>query len=197
MTTSFEIDPNTRTIAAAWASSPLGRPDHETGLGFADPGEPLAEPAQNRRPVAKHAMVSLTVAGIIGAGAALGLMFGSFTPEMPTVVAPGGASPQPVVATAPDVGAPPSPAPETVVVPVPGDIPAPEAPAAETPQIPEPSPVPYPHPVPDDPKIEAPTPKPPVVLPDLPLAGLPQPTLEPKPAPKGPPVSDIAIGLGS
>ena len=50
MTTTCDTDPNTQTIAAAWASSPLGQPEGEVPSGFATAGptEPVTARADER-----------------------------------------------------------------------------------------------------------------------------------------------------
>ena len=58
MTTTCDTDPNTQTIAAAWASSPLGQPEGEVPSGFATAGptEPVTARADERS--AKRVMVA-------------------------------------------------------------------------------------------------------------------------------------------
>jgi hypothetical protein len=74
MTTNFATDPNTQTIAAAWASSPLGPLDYETGDPF--DGETVAAaiaPSAKPNSIGKGAVLAAVLAAGIAGGAALGL----------------------------------------------------------------------------------------------------------------------------
>ncbi|MGV0792634.1 hypothetical protein [Mycolicibacterium sp. XJ1819] len=217
MSTTYDTEPQTATVAAAWASSALGQPDDERRLGFAEPTQPVGVPdVEARRPVARHALIALALAGGIGAGAALGLFFVDLTPGQQTV-APGIVStPSQTVAVTPDGGRPPqappvAPAPangpssagvgtplaptgEPVAVAVPTEAPTAQAPAPAEPPAPQDQ-------APADPGVEPeapPEPEPP--LPPLP----PHPTPDdlgfdpgdPGPEPPPPPVQgpgDIAV----
>jgi hypothetical protein len=218
MTTTHEIDPNTATIAAAWASSELGQPEREVryGLKPVDPAE-----FDEQKPPARRAILAAALAsGVIG-GAVLGVTLFDFgDSSTPTVVTPsvdhavvvGPSIPAPaptpvlsqqapsVVAPAPRrapaaVVTPPAPGSATVVV----DTPAPDypplppkpqdpGPEPENPQPEPPNPVP---PVPDDLDFKLPDPpKPkPDFVPDLPLAPAPKP--DPKPQP--PSLPDLSL----
>jgi hypothetical protein len=194
----YDIEPHTQTVqtvATAWASSPLGQleyPEYEVGSGFAP--EPVSD-SEDRRPVAKHAVVALALAGGIGAGAALGLMFVDFTPA-PRAVEPGVSSPghavvvtetgqetAPAIATAPanapslpDVGTPPAgTAGGTTVVeiPLPDNPPPSGKPNVNEPEQPQPDVN-----EPQQPKPEDPDPVPPLDNDDL---TLPDPIPDPVP----------------
>lgn len=221
MTTSYDTDPNTQTVAAAWASSPLGQPDHDGGFGVTERAEYVtstADPAADeRRPVFKHAIVALALAGI-AVGAALGLTFADFTSDQQTVVVPDTTSPRPAAIVNPSVQTPSptvagqgaaAPAPVASAIPIApttatlgtppastvGDptevadapVPADPSPAAETPAAEEPA-----DPNPQPPVDPDPQPKFPNEL-DLKLA--PSPGPEPKPTPM--PDFDISTGTGS
>jgi hypothetical protein len=112
MTTTCDTDPNTQTIAAAWASSPLGQPDGEVRSGFATAGptEPVTARADERS--AKRVMVATGLACGIGAGALLGVMlFTSSDSSQPAVVVPAPAPQHAVVVSSSTAG----PAPKHVV----------------------------------------------------------------------------------
>jgi hypothetical protein len=206
--TTFDTDPNTQTVASAWASSALGQPDSEVGFGIADESatERMSEPTddadtgERRRPVAKHAIIAAALACGIGAGAALGLTVYDFSPHQPTVTVPttpghavivegntpASAVPQsPSAANAPGrVGIPPAGVPGgAAIAPQPGPAPVPEQP--ENPPMPAPESqedpqVPAPEP-PEDPQDPDPKPwQPPVVVDDFKLPE-PQPNPDPQP----------------
>lgn len=65
MTTSFDTDPNTQTVAAAWASSPLGQPEREVRYGFA-----TAEPteSEDQKSPAKRAILAAALASGVQTG---------------------------------------------------------------------------------------------------------------------------------
>jgi len=79
MTTTDDTDPNTQTIAAAWASSPLGQPEREVRYGFATtrPTEPVT--AFEVQPTAERVMIAAGLACGIAAAALVGLMFSADT----------------------------------------------------------------------------------------------------------------------
>ncbi|HET6732798.1 hypothetical protein [Mycobacterium sp.] len=100
MTTNFDTDSNTQTVAAAWApytqtiaaawsSSPLGQPEHEDRLGLATTGPTESVIPEEPQPSARRALLAAALAsGVIG-GAALGVMLFDFTESaQPTVVVP-------------------------------------------------------------------------------------------------------------
>jgi len=214
MTTTHDTDPNTATIAAAWASSELGQPEREVRYGFppADPPEFDEQKAPVRRAIVAAALAS----GVIG-GATLGVTLFDFgdsslptvvtpTPDRAVVVGPSMPAPAPTqvlpqqaptVAPAPArapaaVATPPAPVDGTAVV----DIPIPDYPPLppkpensdpepDNPQPEPPNPVP---PVPDDLDFKLPEPPKPD-FPDLPKAPAPKP--DPKPDP--PTVPDFSL----
>jgi hypothetical protein len=107
--TTYDTNPNTQTIAAAWAFSPLGQPEREVRYGFATTG-PVA--ASDEQPTAKRVMLTAALSCGIAAGALVGVMFFvSADSAQPTVVAPG-AAPQHAVVVGPSTAAP---APKPVV----------------------------------------------------------------------------------
>lgn len=193
MTTSYDTDPHAPTIAAAWASSPLGQPDTEVGHGFEAtvPSAPIAdldEPA-----TAKRALVAAGVAFAVAAGALTGVMlFYTGDSSQPTLTVPAPAvqigpstvAPAPEQSTAPTVvrpaprvaPRPAAPSPSNIATPPPAapqpdttvvvDIP----PLPENPTQPDPEP-----PKPADPDPQPP--KPPVL--DFPDFKLPKPKPEP------------------
>jgi len=218
MTTSYDTDPNSPTIAAAWASSPLGEPDTEVGHGFEATGTDASITDPEEPATAKRVMVTVGIACAVAAGALTGVMLfyagGSSQPAV-TVPAPDprpavqvGSStvaPAPEQSTAPTVvrpaprvaPLPASPSPSNIATPPPV-APQPDTtvvidipPLPENPSQPDPEP-----PKPADPNPEPP--KPPVLdFPDFklpkpkpePPADVPDLTLAPKP-PKPPVVID-------
>ena len=200
MTTTCDTDPNTQTIAAAWASSPLGQPEGEVPSGFATAGPTERVTARADERSAKRVMVATGLVCGIGAGALLGVMlFTSSDSSQPAVVVPAPAPQHTVVvssstaaptplAAQPPVAIPPISTPPvasagdtTVVVniPIPDYPPLPPKPEDPDPEPPKP-------PVLDDPSIkqpeppkpEPPKPEPPTFVPDLPLsAKLPKPPI--------------------
>ena len=102
-------DPDTYTISAAWASSPLGEPDDEISDSF-EAIEAVDEP---KPPTSRAALAAALAAGIIG-GATLGaVLFGYADPGRPTFVVPWGAvktSPSQEIATPSSPPAPAKPA---------------------------------------------------------------------------------------
>ena len=102
-------DPDTYTISAAWASSPLGEPDDEISDSF-EAIEAVDEP---KPPTSRAALAAALAAGIIG-GATLGaVLFGYADPGQPSFVVPWGAvktSPSQEIATPSSPPAPPKPA---------------------------------------------------------------------------------------
>jgi hypothetical protein len=98
-------NPNTYTIAEAWASSPLGELDDEITAGY--PATDII--GQPRRGASRAALFALLAGGIIG-GASLGaVLFGSVDPGKTTYVVPeSGVSSAPLPAAAsPTPGTPP------------------------------------------------------------------------------------------
>jgi hypothetical protein len=90
MTTTYDTDPNTQTIAVAWASSPLGQPEREVRYGFAttSPTEPVT--AFEVQPTVARVMIAAGLACGIAAAALVGVMFFADTDSaQPTVVVPG------------------------------------------------------------------------------------------------------------
>jgi hypothetical protein len=196
MTTAYDTDPNTQTIAAAWASTELGQPEPEVGYE-----DSASEPAttNDEEATAKRVMIVAGVACGVAAGGLLGVMlYYSGSPQhavAPTraphhavVVSSSTATPTPrpvvsdkpvtptVVAPVPQyrpgpaaVATRPSPAQgDTVVI----DIPKPdEPPLPEQPEDPQP---PQPPLVVDDFELPQP-PKPPVVVDDFTLPEPPEP----------------------
>lgn len=212
MTTTYDPDPDTRTVAAAWASSELGQPEREVRYGFttADPAE-----SDKQKPPAKRAILAAALAsGVIG-GAVLGVTLFDFgdssqpavvtpAPDRAVVVGSSTAAPAPtqvaphqaptvaVPALAPQrgtaaVATPPAPAdnPAVVDVPTPDNPPPASEPEDSEPENPEPEPPNPGPPVPDDLDLKLPEPpKPkPDFMPDLPKAPAPAP--DPKPQPPG------------
>ena len=89
MTTTYDTDPNTQTIAVAWASSPLGQPEREVRYGFAttSPTEPVT--AFEVQPTVARVMIAAGLACGIAAAALVGVMFFADTDSaQPTVVVP-------------------------------------------------------------------------------------------------------------
>jgi len=90
MTTNFDTDPNTQTIAAAWASSPLGDPvSGPTDLWETTGPTEAVAPTDHPQPGAKRAILAAALAsGVIG-GAAFGVMLFDYTDSaQPTIVVP-------------------------------------------------------------------------------------------------------------
>jgi hypothetical protein len=90
MTTTYDTDPNTQTIAVAWASSPLGQPEREVRYDFAttSPTEPVT--AFEVQPTVARVMIAAGLACGIAAAALVGVMFFADTDSaQPTVVVPG------------------------------------------------------------------------------------------------------------
>ena len=87
MTTNFDTDPNTQTVAAAWASSPLGQPEREVRYGFAAPDSDDSPAGESFD--AKRAVIAAALASGVIAGSALGVMLFDFSEAAaPTVVVP-------------------------------------------------------------------------------------------------------------
>ena len=101
MTTTYDVDPNTNTIAAAWASSELGEPDDDC-RGFAAADE--IEPVDDETPTTKWALLAAALAvGIIG-GAGLGMVL-DYDDQSGTTVIPGSDVPAHAVVISPSVPA--------------------------------------------------------------------------------------------
>jgi hypothetical protein len=167
MTTTYDTDPNTQTIAAAWASSEL-----------------------DQEPTARRVMVATGLACGIAAGALLGVMLFAYTDSsQATVVAPGPAPQNAVVIGSNTVAPLPKPvvsersAAPTAVIPAPAPRISPSTAGVATPP---PAPkgdttVVVDIPIPDFPPLPPkPDPKP-DFLPDLPLFPVPKPDPQPEP----------------
>jgi hypothetical protein len=194
MTTTYEPDLSTGTIAApaagepdaytiaqAWMSSPLGEVDGEIGDGFAAT-EVIQQPRPQRRP-SRAPLFAVLAAGVIG-GAALGaVLFGSIEPGKPTVVVPGsGVSTSPFPASAATPSSP-SPAPKpgvAIQAPTPVAIAPSPKPVASVPELTQPSPG-----AADDPGT--PPVSPPPVIVDIHIPPLPAPDPAPEPPAPEPP----------
>lgn len=203
MTTNFDTDPNTQTVAAAWASSPLGQPEREVRFGFAPTGPTEAFADDEPRPDRKNAILAAALAAGVIAGSGIGVMLLDHTePGQPTVVVPRseGRLPSAPVApptesrTVPDNAPAPNPVvPQqrtgpAPVVPAPAsDVGTPPAVTDSGPTVIVDIPIPDYPPLPEKPQEDPePDPDPPTFAPDLTLAPLPQPN--PQPDPPGPPV---------
>lgn len=201
MTASYDTDPNTQTIAAAWASSELGQPEREVRYGFATTGPTESVTASEEEPTARRVMVAAGLACGVAAGALLGVMLFTYNDSSePTVVAPGPA-PQHAVVVGPNTAAP-TPKPvvseqstaPTAVIPAPrvqppmADVATPPPASKGDTTVVVDVPIPDYPPLPEQPgqhDPEDPKPEPPTFVPDLPLS--------PKP-PKPPVVIDPAFG---
>jgi hypothetical protein len=88
VTTNFDTDSSTQTIAAAWASSPLGQPERGVRYGFAPTGTTesvTVKPTSDRK---RALLVAALASGVI-AGATLGVMLFDYTDATrPTVMVP-------------------------------------------------------------------------------------------------------------
>jgi hypothetical protein len=171
-------DPDTYTISAAWASSPLGEPDDEISDGL-ETIEAVDEP---KPPTNRAALAAALAAGIIG-GATLGaVLFGYTEPGQPTFVVPWGAvktSPSQEIATPSSAPAPPKPA---------AQAPAPKPIVSEPKTNQEVVPAPV---DPGIPPVTAPPVIVDVVIPPLPpLGDLPEPP-DPEPPTFDPPNIDV------
>jgi hypothetical protein len=140
MTTTYDTDPNTHTIAAAWASSSLGQPDREVRYGFATTGSTDSVTASEEEPTARRVMVAAGLACGIAAGALLGVMLFTYTDlSQPTVVAPGPAPQHAVVIGSNTVAPLPKPvvseqsAASTAVIPTPAPRVSPSTAGVTTP----------------------------------------------------------------
>ena len=220
MTTSYDTDPNSPTIASAWASSPLGEPDTEIGHRFEATGfsAPITDPGEPA--TAKRVMVTAGIACATAAGALTGVMsfYAGGSPQ-PAITVPA-SDPRPAVqisqstaAPAPEQSTTPASAhPAPRVTPLPAApstsniaTPPPVAPQPDTtvvvdiPPLPQDPTQPDPEPPkPADPDPEPP--KPPVL--DFPDFKLPKPKPEPPsplpdltlaPKPPKPPKPPIVI----
>lgn len=120
MTTNFDTDPNTQTVAAAWASSPLGQPEREVRFGFAPTGPTEAVADDEPRPDRKKAILAAALGAGVIAGSGIGVMLFDYTDSaQPTVVVPRSESRLPSPPVAPPTPARPAidnaPAPNSVV----------------------------------------------------------------------------------
>lgn len=89
MTTTYDTDPNTQTVAAAWVSSPLSQPERGVRHGLA-PDTTGPVPTFEEPPIAKRVMLAAGLTCGIAAGALVGVMFfADSDSSQPTVVAPG------------------------------------------------------------------------------------------------------------
>jgi len=216
MTTTYDADPNTQTVAAAWASSPLGQPEREVRYGFA--ADMPVQSDEPKSPAKRAILAAALAAGVVG-GAVLGVALFDFgDSSLPTVVekapAPGHAvvvqpsipAPMPTqilpqekaaptaVAPAPRrepnsaaVATPPVALPPVAAPPVAAPPVAPQVDTTVVIDVPLPNFPPLP-PKPEDPDPEPPNPGPPVP-PDLDFK-LPDP---PKPDPKPDFVPDLSL----
>lgn len=220
MTTTYDTDPATATVAAAWASSDLGQPEREVRYGFAT-GDPAGSDEQVF-PAKRAILAAALAAGVIG-GAVLGVTLFDFgdssaptvvtpTPDHAVVVGPSTAAPAPtqvapplnptVVVPAPErgpgpaaVATPPVPADNTAVVdvPIPDYPPLPPKPedSEPEPENPEPEPPNPVPPVPDD--LDFKLPEPPKPKPDF-VPDLPlAPAPKPDPKPEPPSLPDLSL----
>jgi hypothetical protein len=204
-------DSNTQTVAAAWASSPLGFPDGDVAGDF------TAEPDTGHGPevrVTRHAVLTGVLAFAIAAGTAVGLMCFDTTPDGPPVVVPGYTSPPPAVVVTPGAQSPTASAPApsqvaavpaaaggSVVINIPADAPTPpDVPAPAEPDVADPQPEPEPQPPVADGDLPIANPEPPAIpdppvwKPDLPKAPAPQP--DPQPDPPNIPDFDLTDKVG-
>jgi hypothetical protein len=184
----YETDPSTYTIAEAWMSSALGEPDEDIRYDFA-----AAQSDDRQGSTAGRAkLFAVLASGIIG-GATLGaVLFGSIEPANPTFIVPNsGVSTSPLPASSTPPSTPPSAPPKPAAV-APAPKPAVAQEQAPKPVAPTPDAVP---PAPNsavDPGIP-PVSAPPVVvdisippLPPLPDKPAPQPPAPEPPAPEPP-----------
>lgn len=199
MTTNFDTDPNTQTVAAAWASSPLGQPEREARFGFAPTGPTDVfaddEPRQDRK---KAILAAALAAGVI-AGSGIGVMLFDYTdPGQPIVVVPQSeghlpsppvAPPIPVRPTVDNAPAPVAPQQRTAPAPAapssgqaPADVGTPPASTDSQPTVVVDIPVPDFPPLPEKPQ-EDPEPEPPQPpdVPDLDFKWPVPPAPEPDP----------------
>lgn len=206
MTAIYDMDPSTRTIAAAWASSEFGDPETGPTECWQAPDDDEATVADRKpRSVARHAGLVAALAGVFGAGAAFGLAVFDFADwASPTITFPY-VSTQSGVTAGPNQPAPsaavsaPHDAPKPVVA-VPGNTPGPKPPvsvptdapaAGVAPTFDSPEPVEIVSPPASDPgdakvtvDIAIPAPPPAVPVPDQPEPADPQdPTLQLAPGP--------------
>ncbi|MGH3677173.1 MAG: hypothetical protein ACRDU5_15820 [Mycobacterium sp.] len=146
MSTTYETDAS--TIAAAWASSPLGDPVSGPTEVWETVEHAEAPPAAKPTSLARHAALVAALACGIGAGAAFGLAVFDFTDPAQSTVVPGADStapeyavvvtpnhpapaPMPVAPAAPPKHVEPTPVPKPVVTapkPAQAAVPAPQGP---------------------------------------------------------------------
>lgn len=196
MTTTYDTDPNTQTIAVAWASSPLGQPEREVRYGFATTGPTEPVTASEEQPTAERVMIAAGLACGIAAAALAGVMFFAYTDSaQPAVVVPGSA-PQHAVVVGPSTAAPKHVVSEQSTAPI-AITPAaqvwsstaavatpPASPQGDTTVVVE-VPIPAHPPLPEKPGQQDPQdpdpepPKPPTFLPELSLAPVPNPDPDP------------------
>ncbi|MCT7659431.1 hypothetical protein [Mycobacterium deserti] len=199
MTTSYDTESNIQTVAAAWASSPLGQPEDDARYGFGFAGSPPRD--QNERAAeaddppraVKHAVLAAALACGIGVGSAVALTFSDFDrsaivpgPTPAVVITPDARASAPRTATPDAPGGQRGPADiampgnmVTVDTSVPASPPAPQKPVEtdEAPQKPEDQqPQPPQDPQPENP--QDPSPQPPVVVDDF---TSPEPAPDPEP----------------
>lgn len=208
MTAIYDMDPSTSTIATAWASSEFGDPE----TGPTESWEALdADESADRKPtsIARHAGLVAALAGVFGAGAALGLAMFDFAdwapptitlpyvstqadvPPGPTQIAPSAAAPAPAIMPKPVVAAPDNAPATQPTTSVPDSAPAGGAPTLEN----KPGPVDIVSPPANEPgdskvtvDIALPPPADAVPVPDPPEPPKPnttKPTLQLAPSPSG------------
>jgi len=189
--TTFDIDPNTQTVASAWASSSLGQPEREVRFGFAPEPAADTEPVEvvTRRPVAKHAIIAAALACGIGGGTALGLMFLDFSPHQPAVTVPATPGHAVVVTDNPSPSAPQH-APSTVDAPVTARVGIPPAGVPGGPAVaPQPDNTPVPE-QPENPQVPAPDAQ---EDPQVPAPEPPEEPKDPDPQPPEPAADDFKL----
>jgi hypothetical protein len=187
MTTNLDTDPNTQTVAAAWASSPLGQPEREGRFGFAPAGSTEAFADDEPRPDRKKAIVAAALTAGVIAGSGIGVMLLDYTDSgQPTVVVPRSEGRLP--------SAPVAPATESRTVP--DNAPAPVVPHQQTGLAPA-----VPAPASDVGAPPAVTDSGPTVVVDIPIPDYPplppeKPQEDPEPEPSQPPdVPDLDFKL--
>ena len=208
MTAIYDMDPNTSTIATAWASSEFGDPE----TGPTEMWEALeSDESADRKPtsIVRHAGLVAALAGVFGAGAAFGLAvfdFADWAPPTITLpyvstqdggtpgaaqVAPSAAASAPVNAPKPVVAVPDSAQTPKPTVSAPDSAPVGVAPTLENKPVPNDI-VSPPANEPGDGKVtvDIALPPPPDAVPvpdepEPPKPNTPKPTLQLAPSPSG------------